>query len=278
MGLLTTKIKSVLDYYIDSSFHVSLCAICYVLVIYNQNYKTIEISDFIFTDLLFVFTATFCAYNFIKFYEFYLSKNRPFNNFNLFSITLSIIFFLIFLFYFFSYPFFKQIIVLICSLITFAYTIPIYKKYTLRTKPIIKIISISISWSILVVFVPFYEVFDFHYLIYYSVIIFLITVILMIPFEIRDAKSDENYTKNSINVYGLQVIKKIGYFILFLILAFVIIFEKLNNNFTSQTPLILTLILTAILIRKSTEKQFKYFSSLVVESVPIYWLFLDFLF
>ena len=100
----------------------------------------------------------------------------------------------------------------------------------------------------------------------------------MIPFEIRDAKSDENYTKNSINVYGLQVVKKIGYFILFLILAFVIIFEKLDNNFTSQTPLILTLILTAILIKKSTEKQFKYFSSLVVESVPIYWLFLDFLF
>ena len=278
MGLLTTKIKSVLDYYIDSSFHVSLCAICYVLVIYNQNYKTLEISDFILIDILFVFTATFCAYNFIKFYEFYLSKNRPFNNFNLFSFTPSIIFFLIFLFYFFSYPFFKQIIVLICSLITFAYTIPIYKKYTLRTKPIIKILSISISWSILVVFVPFYEVFDFHYLIYYSVIIFLITVILMIPFEIRDAKSDENYTKNSINVYGLQVIKKIGYFILFLILAFVIIFEKLNNNFTSQTPLILTIIITAILIRKSTEKQFKYFSSLVVESVPIYWLFLDFLF
>ena len=278
MGLLTTKIKSVLDYYIDSSFHVSLCAICYVLVIYNQNYKTLEISDFILIDILFVFTATFCAYNFIKFYEFYPSKNRPFNNFNLFSLTLSIIFSLIFLFNFFSYPFFKQIIVLVCSLITFAYTIPIYKKYTLRTKPIIKIISISISWSILVVFVPFYEVFDFHYLIYYSVIIFLITVILMIPFEIRDAKSDENYTKNSINVYGLKVIKKIGYFILFLILAFVIIFEKLNNNFTSQTPLILTLILTAILIRKSTEKQFKYFSSLVVESVPIYWLFLDFLF
>ena len=278
MGLLTTKIKSVLDYYIDSSFHVSLCAISYVLVIYNQNYITLEISDFILLDILFVFTATFCAYNFIKFYEFYLSKNRPFNNFNLFSITLSIIFFLIFLFYFFSYPFFKQIIVLICSLITFAYTIPIYKKYTLRTKPIIKILSISISWSILVVFVPFYEVFDFHYLIYYSIIIFLITVILMIPFEIRDAKSDENYTKNSINVYGLQVVKKIGYFILFLILAFVIIFEKLDNNFTSQTPLILTLILTAILIRKSTEKQSKYFSSLVVESVPIYWLFLDFLF
>tara|TARA_B100001113_G_C20658538_1_gene426779 strand:+ start:32 stop:334 length:303 start_codon:yes stop_codon:yes gene_type:complete len=100
----------------------------------------------------------------------------------------------------------------------------------------------------------------------------------MIPFEIRDAKSDENYTKNSINVYGLKVVKKIGYFILFLILAFVIIFEKLDNNFSSQTPLILTLILTAILIRKSTEKQFKYFSSLVVESVPIYWLFLDFLF
>ena len=100
----------------------------------------------------------------------------------------------------------------------------------------------------------------------------------MIPFEIRDAKSDENYIKNSINVYGLQVIKKIGYFILFLILAFVIIFEKLDNNFTSQTPLIITLIITAILIRKSTEKQFKYFSSLVVESVPIYWLFLDFLF
>ena len=72
--------------------------------------------------------------------------------------------------------------------------------------------------------------------------------------------------------------KNTVFLILFLILAFVIILEKLENNFTSQASLILTLILIAILIRKSTEKQFKYYSSLVVESTPIYWLFLDFLF
>ena len=83
MGLLTTKIKSILDYYIDFNFHVSLCAISYILLIYNQTKLSFVITDHIVLDILFVLTATHFAYNFIKYYEHIVSKNKPIHDFSI---------------------------------------------------------------------------------------------------------------------------------------------------------------------------------------------------
>ena len=82
MGLLTTKIKSILDYYIDFNFHVSLCAISYILLIYNQTKLSFVITDNILHDILFVLTATHFAYNFVKYYELVVSKNKPIDDFS----------------------------------------------------------------------------------------------------------------------------------------------------------------------------------------------------
>ena len=277
MGLLTTKIKSILDYYIDSSFHVSLCTICYVLLIYNQVYFSIEITDYIFYDLLFIFGTTYFAYNFIKFYEILVSKSKPIYILTWVFFILAIICLLFSVFIFFLFPLTKQIISVFIAFLTISYTIPFYKKYTLRSNPLIKILTISISWVFIIVVLPFIEILDICFLTYYSVVIFLMVTVQMVPFEIRDAKLDAYHTKNSVNVYGLKLVKKIGYILLFSILVFQIIFSIINDNFKIQASSLIILVIMALLIRKSTSNQFKYYSSFLVESVPIYWLIIDLL-
>ena len=196
MGLLTTKIKSILDYYIDFNFHVSLCAISYILLIYNQTKLSFVITDHIVLDILFVLTATHFAYNFIKYYELIVSKNKPIHDFSITFFLPALISFFILIYIFFVFTFTKQVLVVCITFFTVAYTIPFYKKYNLRSYPIIKILTISISWTLSIVVLPFYEILDSFQLIYYSVIIFLMVTAQMVPFEIRDARLDAHYVKN----------------------------------------------------------------------------------
>lgn len=275
MGLLTTKIKSILDYYIDFNFHVSLCAISYILLIFNQTKLSFEITNHIVLDILFVLTATHFAYNFIKYYELYISKHKPIHDFSITFFLPALISFFILIYIFFVFTFTKQVLVVCITFLTVAYTIPFYKKYNLRSYPIIKILTISISWTLSIVVLPFYEILDSFQLIYYSVIIFLMVTAQMVPFEIRDARLDAHYVKNSVNIYGLKAIKIVGYILLLSILVFQIINIQINNSFELHFSSLIILIIMTLLIRKSTDNQSKYFSSLVVESIPVYWLIMD---
>ena len=275
MGLLTTKIKSILDYYIYSNFHVSLCAISYILLIFNQTKLSFEITNHIVLDILFVLTATHFAYNFIKYYELIVSKNKPIYDFSITFFLPALISFFILIYIFFVFTFTKQVLVVCITFLTVAYTIPFYKKYNLRSYPIIKILTISISWTLSIVVLPFYEILDSFQLIYYSVIIFLMVTAQMVPFEIRDARLDAHYVKNSVNIYGLKAIKIVGYILLLSILVFQIINIQINNSFELHFSSLIILIIMTLLIRKSTDNQSKYFSSLVVESIPVYWLIMD---
>ena len=275
MGLLTTKIKSILDYYIDFNFHVSLCAISYILLIYNQTKLSFVITDHIVLDTLFVLTATHFAYNFIKYYELTVSKNKPIHDFSITFFLPALISFSILIYIFFVFTFTKQVLVVCITFFTIAYTIPFYKKNNLRSYPIIKILTISTSWTLSIVVLPFYQIFDSFQLIYYSVTIFLMVTAQMVPFEIRDARLDAHYVKNSVNIYGLKTIKKVGYILLLSILVFQITKNQINNCFELHFSSVIILIIMTALIRKSTYNQSKYFSSLMVESIPIYWLIMD---
>jgi hypothetical protein len=275
MGLLTTKIKSILDYYIDFNFHVSLCAISYILLIYNQAKSSFVIIDQIALDIVFVLTATHFAYNFVKYYEIIVSKNKPINDFSTTFFLPALISFSILIYIFFVFTFTKQVLVVCITFFTVAYTIPFYKKYNLRSYPIIKILTISTSWTLSIVVLPYYEILDSFQLIYYSVIIFLMVAAQMVPFEIRDARLDAHYVKNSVNIYGLKTIKIVGYVLLLSILVFQITNIQINNSFELHFSSLIILIIMTVLIRKSNHNQSKYFSSLVVESIPVYWLIMD---
>ena len=132
---------------------------------------------------------------------------------------------------------------------------------------IFKLFSVPISWATLIVLFPFHSEMELSILIYYYIIIFLIIFAQMIPFEIRDFESDKKHFKNIIEIYGLNTIKNLGYCCL--ILVFLISF--LVNKNQIDFDLIVVLMTLSILIKKATKKQKFYYSSFIVESLPIFW-------
>ena len=92
----------------------------------------------------------------------------------------------------------------------------------------------------------------------------------MIPFEIRDSESDKKHFKNLIEIYGLNTIKNLGYCCL--ILVFLISF--LVNENQIDFDLLVVVITLSILIKKATKKQKFYYSSFIVESLPVFWFLL----
>ena len=194
MGLLTKKFKLFFDYYINSSLHVSFCVVCYIISInlINQIHVNWE-------DISFVFFTTFFSYNFIKFNVVLTSKNKPVShllNFFFFKALISLV---ISLYLFFDLSTSKQIFVIIISIVTVLYTIPLISNYTLRSNPILKILTVAFCWTMLIVVFPFFGVLDFFNLVYYSFLIFCLVTAQMIPFEIRDIIKDKDLIKTIIH-------------------------------------------------------------------------------
>ena len=270
MGLLTKKFKLLFDYYINSSLHVSFCVICYIISInlINQIHVNWE-------DIVFVFFTTFFSYNFIKFNEVLTSINKPVSLLLKSFFLKALISLVISLYLFFNLSSSKQIFVVIISIVTVLYTIPLISNYTLRDNPILKILTVAFCWTMLIVIFPFFGVLDFVNIVYYSLLIFCLVTAQMIPFEIRDMLKDKDLVKTIIHNYGIKYSKNIGYFVLIIALLFTMITGYLLENLVFKNSILIIILITAILVNFSREKQNKYYSSFIVESVPVYWLIVE---
>ena len=270
MGLLTKKFKLLFDYYINSSLHVSFCVICYIISINLINQIQVN-----WEDIAFVFFTTFFSYNFIKFNEVLVSINKPVSILFKFFFLKALISLIISLYLFFNLSSSKQIFVVIISIITVLYTIPLISNYTLRDNPILKILTVAFCWTMLIVIFPFFGVLDFVNIVYYSLLIFCLVTAQMIPFEIRDMLKDKDLVKTIIHNYGIKYSKNIGYFVLIIALLFTMITGYLLENLVFKNSILIIILITGILVNFSREKQNKYYSSFIVESVPIYWLIVE---
>ncbi len=270
MGLLTKKFKLLFDYYINSSLHVSFCVICYIISI-----NLIHQIHVNWEDIAFVFFTTFFSYNFIKFNEDLISINKPVSLLLKSFFLKALISLVISLYLFFNLSSSKQIFVVIISIVTVLYTIPLISDYTLRSNPILKILTVAFCWTMLIVLLPFFGVLDFVNIVYYSLLIFCLVTAQMIPFEIRDMLKDKDLIKTIIHDYGIKYSKNIGYFVLIIALLFTMITGYLLENLVFKNSILIIILITAILVNFSREKQNKYYSSFIVESVPIYWLIVE---
>ena len=271
MGLLTKKIKLLFEYYINSSLHVSFCIISYIITI-----KLINGFPYDWENILFVFFTTFFTYNFIKFYESVVSINRPISFVLKLFFTKAFIAFLISFYLFFDLPNSKQITVLITSVLTVLYTMPFISKFTLRGNPIIKIFTVTFCWTMMIVVFPFFEMMDSYNMFYYSLLIFCLVTAQMIPFEIRDKHKDMYNVKTIVHIYGIKNSKILGYFILMTAMTLTILTYYLSGDTVLKNSTTLIILVTGVLIYLSSEKQNKYYSSFIVESVPVIWLLIEF--
>jgi len=261
--------KKIFDFYVFSNIHVALASFSLT----KLTLLRIGISDNI--TPLFVFFSTLLSYNFIRFYRLNTIKSW-YNNWvkeNLNSLIAVSLFSLIALLFLIFQIRLKALFVLFpFSLFTFLYVFPI-KKISLREKPGIKLLLIAISWAGITVFFPLVQNYMQLRFVDYLVFIqrFFLVFALTIPFDIRDLPYDNKEMRTIPQMFGVKTAKLLALFAitLFILLDFII-------NSTNQIKIIDFIIglLTAYLVLNMDIKKSKYYTSFVLEGIPILWLIL----
>ena len=266
--------RSVLDYYINSSIHVALavCAMsCITMIQFDLNID----KDVLF----FTFFATITGYNFVKFFGIAKFHHRRLTS-RLRSIQLfSLLAFILMTVFFFRLQTITMVLITAFGLVTFLYAIPILPKHlfidqqrNLRSISGLKIYIIALVWTGVTVLLP---LIDNHVELsediwYASLQRFLIVIVLMLPFEIRDLNFDSLKLSTVPQNIGIRGTKILG--ILLLIVVFSLEYCISDYRQLSIWLHAIFVMLLAIFLLLSYQRQSRYYSSFWVESLPLWWL------
>jgi hypothetical protein len=229
--------------------------------------------------ILFVFFGTVFGYNFIKFLDKFKSVRGKFKNKKMqFIVLLTVLSSLLSGFFFIELPERIKGFLILPLLSTVFYTIPFAKKYTLRTISGLKVFVIAISWAYVTVLIPSLE--NSAIPLRSVILLFLqitgFIIALMIPFEIRDLDSDPKALKTIPQRLGTIKSKVLG----LLILICCSLIEFMKNPSVSDYSYVLWIVccITGITLLFAKKNQSKYYTSVLVESIPILWLVLAYFF
>ena len=225
--------------------------------------------------LFFIFFATITGYNFIKYSRLakwhHLSLTESLRSIQVFSLLC----FLGLLYFTFQVP--QEVIIgcVVMAVLTVLYALPVFsRKRNLRALPGIKIYTIGAVWAGATVLLPILQEgasinWDFYILLLQR---FLFVLVITLPFDIRDMQYDDAAIVTIPARIGVKKTKILGVFFLVLF----VLLEALKDKITSLNLLstLVISIFSGFLLVLASEKQSKYYASLLVESTPIFWLLL----
>ncbi|MEG9328668.1 hypothetical protein V6B16_12050 [Salinimicrobium catena] len=266
------KFRSIFEFYINSSIHVALAvvALCGVTFL-NFDISTEE------DLLLFVFFGSITGYNFVKYAPVARLHHRSLEKrlkliqlFSLFSFLLLI---------WFSFKIALEVLLWtgFFGVFTVLYTLPVLKRRNLRSVSGVKVFIISFVWAGVTVILP---VVSTDFALEFSVWVeffqrFLLVLVLILPFEIRDLKYDLEQLGTIPQQVGVTRTKILGTVLLVTILILELLKPEFSGN--SFAALSITALISAIFVWQAGERQSKYYASFWVESIPIFWLLILFL-
>jgi 4-hydroxybenzoate polyprenyltransferase len=155
-------------------------------------------------------------------------------------------------------------------LLTLFYSVSFGNK-TLRNVEGLKIYVVGLTWAIVTVLLPIIEsesTFKHEMLIVFSQR-FLFTIILILPFEIRDLSEDDKRLRTIPQKIGVQKTKYYGYLLL---LFFCTLDYFRLKGLSSSIIMLCTVIFFSVAFAK--ERQSRYYSSFFVEGIPVLWYLL----
>lgn len=267
-------LKRILNFYINSSIHVALAvyALTWITLIqfdldYDQNV------------LYFVFFASITAYNFVKYFGISKFHHRSLAGRLKVIQVFSFIAFIAMSYYAFQLEIKTLLLLCVLGLITFLYAVPLIpmryfrdSQKNLREIGGLKIYVIALVWTFTTVFLPLIDndVTIGADEIITSVQRFLLVIVLMLPFEIRDLNYDSLKLATIPQKIGIKKTKTIG--VLLLMVFFML--DYLRNELSGVSILLTLLIvfITLLFVIFSKKNQSKYYSAFWVESLPIIWL------
>lgn len=269
-------IKNIVDFITKTSLWVAFAVLCFVKI--TNDIFLIKENFYL---QVFVFFGVILGYNFIKYFDVlkmkkilvfsFLKKSFTRLSFqNKFFVILNITCLIICFYCFFKFRSFTKILLLLPVLLTLFYAVSFGNK-TLRNIEGLKIYIVGFTWAIVTVLLPIVES-DLKLNNLFFVIFtqrFIITIILILPFEIRDLKEDDKLLKTVPQKIGVNNTKYYG---VLLVVIFCLL-DYYRFGFTNYVTFVLAIVLS-ILLLLSKENQSKYFTSFVVEGVPILWYLL----
>jgi len=265
--------KKLFAFYVESNLHVSIAGASFTAV--SLLYLEGKIEGLY---PLFVFFSTLLGYHFIRIVDKYEYGEESIGNF-LSELSIEIISLLVISFFGILYVGSRigmsQMWILIPAVLTtFFYAVPILKykgqKVTLRTYPRLKLLSIAFTWSIVTVLFPLQEYLGEKVLWLLALQRFLLILVLVIPFDIRDLKVDALSLQTLPQQIGIKRTKAFAAF--FLLLFIGISFIRISNAVHLVIIDACIALISFYFLFRANINQSKYFASFWVEAVPIFWM------
>ncbi|MEZ4858263.1 MAG: hypothetical protein R2781_05575 [Flavobacteriaceae bacterium] len=263
--------KSVLNFYLQSSIHVSLAVLCFTIATFLEYDLPL-----IKSVLGFIFLGTITGYNFIKYAGIAGMHHKSLaKNVKLIQLF-SFICFAGFLYSMFQISRNVLFASLALGLVTVLYVLPFYRKKNLRNFEGLKIYIVAFVWAGVTVLLPWIASENNLNTDVFLTFLqrFLWVLVLIIPFEIRDLVYDDLTLGTLPQKLGVSKTKWVGYLFLLIMIILQGFKAEIHSSYTAF--FIVMLLLTAFLVWFSKQKQSVYFTSFWVEGIPILWVVLLF--
>ncbi|TAI49715.1 hypothetical protein [Flagellimonas allohymeniacidonis] len=261
-------LRAIFNFYLDASVHVAFAVVS--LFIITTQMLNISLN---FSLVGFIFFATIVCYNFVKYgveaEKYLIVANAYHKNIQIFS-------FLSFgLALLFGAQLSKELwlAILLLGMLSALYAIPLLPSLkNLRNLGGLKVYVVAAVWSGFTVLLPILEAklsfsWDLGVLLVQR---FILVLILILPFEIRDLKWDDPKLRTIPQVIGVQQTRILG-----VVLTGIFFLMTFLKDDVTQQEIIARLFLTSLLMlffRSGSRFHKDYFVSLWVEAIPIFWL------
>ncbi len=260
--------KRILDFYINSSIHVSLSV-----------YALVRMTGFLFdikeinTTALFAFFGTIVGYNFVKYDALARTQKLTLRTELKLIAGLSFLSFLAAVYYFFQLGQNTKIIAFLFLILTMLYTLPFFpNKKNARNWAGVKIYIVALCWVGVTLFLPIFEAgipINFNVFII-AIQRFILVFVLILIFEIIDLKLDDPNLKTVPQQIGVLLTKIVGSVLLFVFIL-LCFFQTTFSSHAFLLRLAVALMVFLFLLF-ADERKSKYYSTFWVESIPIVWL------
>jgi hypothetical protein len=266
-------LKQTFNFYLDASIHVAFA-------VASLYFVTLKITEGSTNWYLagFLFFGTIVCYNFIKFgveAEKYLIVSNPYHKI---IQTFSFLAFALAGYCFFQLESEVWIAIFILMGVSVLYAIPLLPSTkNLRSFAGLKTFLVALVWMGCTVLLP---VIDNQLEITWDIAVlmgqrFLLVLVLLLPFEIRDMVHDKPELRTLPQRIGIAKTKVLGY----ILTLFYFLLSFLKDELTSAELLSKALVCLVLLIalKQTKKKQHSYFSSFWVEGVPMFYLLIIYL-
>ncbi len=260
-----SQLKKFFKFYLDASIHVALAVISlYWVTVKNLN---IPVNSAI---VGFLFCSTMVCYNFIKYgveADKYFIVTKPYHR------SIQIFSFIVFgctVYFFVQLASKLWLLLIVLVLLSGLYALPFWpSSKNLRSLGILKIVLVGLVWTGLTTALPLLDVevpLDFGALLLLFRR-FLLVLILILPFEIRDMHFDPPELKTLPQRYGIASTKATGYILILFYVALVFIGDTMQwPEVIIQVTVICCMFLA---LYKSKANQHRYYAAFWVEGIPI---------